>query len=106
MAESLVACATHLPTPTKSVSVRTKRAPGFYAQKVPRAEKRVGPWRAMARRPCTPLWRHDPLFGGPGRKRHHVGVADSWIAATALEHDPLVSSNAGVEGLTVAAETT
>jgi len=40
-----------------------------------------------------------------------IGVADAWIAATALEHDiPLITNNAGhyagVEGLTVVAETT
>jgi predicted nucleic acid-binding protein len=45
------------------------------------------------------------------RKGRPIGVADAWIAATALEHDiPLITSNAGhyagVEGLTVVAETT
>jgi tRNA(fMet)-specific endonuclease VapC len=45
------------------------------------------------------------------RKGRPIGVADAWIAATALEHDiPLITNNAGhyagVEGLTVVAETT
>jgi hypothetical protein len=40
-----------------------------------------------------------------------IGVADAWIAATVLEHNiPLITNNAGhyagVEGLTVVAETT
>ena len=43
------------------------------------------------------------------REGRPIGVADAWIAATALEHDlPLVTNNAGhyasVEGLTVVAE--
>ena len=45
------------------------------------------------------------------RKGRPIGVADAWIAATALEHDlPLVTNNAshyaGVEGLTIVAEIT
>jgi tRNA(fMet)-specific endonuclease VapC len=43
------------------------------------------------------------------RNGRPIGVADAWIAATALEHDiPLITNNAGhyagVEGLTVVAE--
>jgi tRNA(fMet)-specific endonuclease VapC len=45
------------------------------------------------------------------RRGRPIRVADAWIAATALEHDiPLITNNAGhyagVEGLTVVAETT
>ena len=45
------------------------------------------------------------------RSGRSVGVADAWIAATALEHDlPLVTNNAGhyagVENLTIVTETT
>lgn len=46
---------------------------------------------------------------GARRKGRPIGVADAWIAATALQHDvPLVTNNdahyVGVEGLTVVSE--
>lgn len=46
---------------------------------------------------------------GARRKGRPIGVADAWIAATALQHNvPLVTNNdahyAGVEGLTVVSE--
>jgi predicted nucleic acid-binding protein len=46
---------------------------------------------------------------GARRRGRPIGVADAWIAATALQHDvPLVTNNdahyAGIEGLTVVSE--